>query len=163
MRTSHKMFLAIVMLAPTVGHAQTKCPWMNEATAGGFLGGPVTLSVTVNDRGDGACDFSRQQAAAIRHLHIAVNTMADVSKEFPTFLAQCPAKSATLHAIGNEAVFCTVQGGSDAYSARVVGRVRAQAFVVDLSSTVQNDPSLTQEMRRAKDNLAAELIAGILF
>jgi hypothetical protein len=34
---------------------------------------------------------------------------------------------------------------------------------VDLSSTVQNDPSLTQEMRRAKDNLAAELIAGILF
>ena len=157
------MFLAMVMVAPTVCHAQIKCPWMNEATAGGFLGGKVTLSVTVNEHGDGACDFSRQQAAAIRHLHITVNTMSDVPKEFPTYLAQCPAKSAALRAIGNEAVFCTVQGGSDAYSARVVGRVRAQAFVVDVSSTVQNDPSLTQEMRRERDNLAAELIAGILF
>lgn len=151
------------MLLPAVCRAQTKCPWMNEATAGGILGGPVTVSVTVNDPGDGACDFSRQQGTAHRRLHIAVNTMTHVPEEFPTYLAQCPMKSAALRATGNEAIFCTVQGGSSAYTERVVGRVRTQAFVVDVSSTVENDPSLTQQMRREKDNLAAELIAGILF
>jgi hypothetical protein len=41
--------------------------------------------------------------------------------------------------------------------------VRDQAFVVSLSSSVGDDPSMTQEMRRQKVNLVAEQIAGILF
>jgi hypothetical protein len=162
MRTLHTFLFGLVMLLPTVCHAQTKCPWMNESTARGFLGGPVTLTVNVNDHGDGVCDFSRQQATAIHHLHISVFNMADIPKEFPSYLAQCPPKSAALRAIGNEAVFCTTQGDA-AHAEKVVGRVRAQAFVVDVSSTIQDDPSLTQQMRREKANLAAELVAGILF
>jgi hypothetical protein len=151
------------MLLPAVCHGQTKCPWMNEATARGFLEGPVTLTVNVNDHGDGVCDFSRQHGAAIRHLHISVFSMTDIPKEFPSYLAQCSPKSAALRAIGNEAVSCTTQADAGAHAEKVVGRVRAQAFVVDVSSTVQDDPSMTQQMRREKANLAAELVAGILF
>jgi hypothetical protein len=151
------------MLLGTVCHAQPKCPWMNEATARGILLGPVTLTVNVNDHGDGFCDFSLQHGAAIRHLHISVFNMTDVPKEFPSYLAQCPPRSAALHVIGNEAVFCTTEGDADAHAERVVGRVRAQAFLVDVSSTAPDDPSMPREMRRDKANLAAELVAGILF
>jgi hypothetical protein len=163
MRTLHTFLLGLAMLLPTVCQAQTKCPWMNEATARGILGGPVTLTLNVNDHGDGVCDFSLQHAAAIRHLHISVFSMTDIPKEFPSYLAQCPPRSAALRSIGNEAVFCTSQGRAAPDAEKVVGRVRAQAFVVDVSSTVKGDPSMTQEMRREKANLAAELVAGILF
>ena len=46
---------------------------------------------------------------------------------------------------------------------RVVGRVRDQAFVVSIRSSMADDPSMTQEMRRKKVNLVAEQVAGILF
>jgi hypothetical protein len=163
MRTLHTLLLGLAMLLPTVCQGQTKCRWMNEATARGILGGPVTLTVNVNDHGDGVCDFSRQQGDAIRHLHISVFSMTDIPKEFPSYLAQCPLKSAALRTIGNEAVLCTSQGSVAPHAVKVIGRVREQAFVVDVSSTVKDDPSMTQEMRREKANLAAELVAGILF
>lgn len=163
MRILHVLLFGLAMLLPTVVHGQTKCPWMNEATARGILGGPVALAVDLNDHGDGVCDFSRQHGTAIRHLRISVFSMTDISKEFPSYLAQCPPKSPALRAIGNEAVFCTTQGTGVPHAEKVVGRVRAQAFVVDVSSTVQDDPSMPQEMRRDKANLAAELVAGILF
>jgi hypothetical protein len=163
MRVLHAFLYGLAVLLPTVCHAQTKCPWMNEATARGILGGPVALTVDVNDHGDGVCDFSRQHGAAIRHLHISVFSMTEISKEFPSYLAQCPPKSSALRAIGNEAVFCTTQGSAVPHAEKVVGRVRMQAFVVDVSSTVQDDPSMPQGMRRDKANLAAELVAGILF
>jgi hypothetical protein len=163
MCTLHTLLLGLAMLLPTLCQAQTKCRWMNEATARGILGGPVTLTVNVNDHGDGVCDFLRQHGVAIRHLHISVFSMTDIPKEFPSYLAQCPPKSAALRTIGNEAVSCTSPGSADPHAEKVVGRVRAQAFVVDVSSTVKDDPSMTQEMRREKANLAAELVAGILF
>lgn len=163
MHTLHTLLLGLAMFLPTMCHAQTKCRWMNEGTASGILGGPVTLTVNVTDQGDGVCDFSRQHGAAIRHLRISVFSMTDIPKEFPSYLAQCPPKSAALRAIGNEAVFCASQGGAAPHAEKVVGRVRAQAFMVDVSSTVKDDPSMTQEMRREKVNLAAELVAGILF
>ena len=147
--------------SPTPAH--TKCPWINEATARGILGGPVTLTVTVNDQGAGACDYSRQQAAAVRHLRISVDNMTDIPKQFPAYLAQCPPKSPSLRAIGNEAIFCTIQFSPDKYAEKVVSRVRAQAFVVSVSSTISDDPSMTQEMRREKANQIAEQVAGILF
>ena len=163
MRTTRTLLLGLAMLLPTVSHAQTKCPWLNQATARGILGGPVTRTATLNDQGDGFCDFSRQQGAATLHLRISVATMTDIPKQFPAYVAQCPAKSPPLRAIGNEAVICSIQDNSDGHAEKVVGRVRAQAFVVSVSSTVQDDPSMTQEMRREKANLVAEQVAGILF
>jgi len=87
--------------------------------------------------------------------------MTDMPKQFPGYLAQC-SSSTPLRAVGNEAVSCSLQKKGD-YSEKVVGRVREQAFVVSISSSVQDDPSLTPEMRREKVHLVAEQVAGILF
>src|SRR5271168_132324 len=163
MRNSHTLLLGLAMLLPTVCHGQAKCPWINEATARGILGGAVTATVNVSDHGDGVCEFSRRQGAVVRQLRVSVDIMTDIPKQFPTYLAQCPPKSTPLRAIGNEAVMCSIQGNGDQYAERVVGRVRDQAFVVSVSSSVRDDPSMTQAMRREKANLVAEQVAGILF
>jgi hypothetical protein len=136
---------------------------MNEATASGILGGHVTTTATVNDQGAGVCKFSSHQGPAVRELLISVAIMTDIPKQFPTYLAQCPPNSAPLHAVGNMSVMCGVQGKDNQFIEKVVGRVRNQAFVVSVSSTVQDDPSMTQDMRREKANRVAEQVAGILF
>lgn len=165
MRTSltGTVLLGLAMLLPAVCHGQTKCPWMNEATARGILGGPVTANATISDQGAGVCKFSRQQGSQAYELRISVDIMTDVSKQFPTYLAQCPPKSSPLRAIGNEAVTCSAESKAEPYAELVVSRVRNQAFVVSVSSSLQDDPSMTQKMRRDKANLAAEQVAGILF
>jgi hypothetical protein len=162
MRSFHT-FLLILAFMSAMCHAQAKCPWINEATARGILGGAVTMSVKVNDQGAGVCEFSHQQESAFHQLRIAVDIMTDIPKQFPAYLAQCPPKSAPLRAIGNEAVMCSMQGKPDQYAEMVVGRVRNQAFVVSVSSSMLKDPSMTQEMRREKAYLVAEQVAGILF
>lgn len=162
MRSSHILLLGLAFMS-AVCHAQAKCPWINEATARGIVGGAVTATVKVSEHGFGICNFSRQQGAAIHELRISVDIMTDIPKQFPTYLAQCPPKSAPLRAIGNEAVMCSLQGKGDQYAEIVVGRVRDQGFVVSVSSSVQNDPSMRQETRRERANLVAEQVAGILF
>jgi len=163
MRSSYIFLLGVAMFAPSMCHGQAKCPWLNEATARGFLGGDVTLTAKVGEHGDGVCEYSRQQGAATRQLRITVDIMTDIPKQFPKYLAQCPPKSAALRAIGNEAVMCSMQGKPNQQAEMVVGRVRDQAFVISLSSSGQDDSSMTQEMRREKANLVAEMVAGILF
>jgi hypothetical protein len=163
MRTSPKLLLVLALLTPAISHAQTKCPWLNEATARGVLGDPITVTVKLDDQGAGVCKFTHQQGAAVHELRISVDLMTDIPKQFPTHLAQCPPKSPPLPATGNEAVTCTTHTKENHYADLVVGRVRNQAFVVSINSTAQDDPSMTQAMRREKSNLVAEQVAGILF
>jgi hypothetical protein len=163
MRSSHTLLLGLAILVPSVCQGQPKCPWINGATARGILIGPVTLTAKVSDRGDGVCEFSRQQGASVYQLRVSVNIMTDIPKQFPKYLALCLPNGTPLRAIGNEAVMCSTRGTGDKSAEKVVGRVRDQAFVVSVSSSVQDDPSMTQEMRRQKANLAAEQVAGILF
>jgi hypothetical protein len=163
MQRSIILLLGLAMLMATMCHGQVKCPWINEATAAGILGGAVTVTADVSKQGDGVCEFSRQQGSVVHQLRVSVGTMTDIPKQFSTYLAQCPPKSGPVRAIGNEAVRCSVQEKADQYAERVVGRVRDQAFVVSVSSSVQNDPAMTQEMRRENANLVAEQVAGILF
>jgi hypothetical protein len=163
MRTIRTFVICMVMLAPAVCHGQTKCPWMNEATARGILGGAVTAAATISASGGGVCTFSRRQGSGVHELSISVDIMSDVPKEFPAYLAQCAANSTPLRAIGNEAVICSMRSKEDLPIERVVGRVREKAFVVSVSSKEHEDPSVTQEMRRHQANVAAEQVAGILF
>ena len=163
MRISHRIVLALVLLVPAVSHAQSKCPWINEATAHGILGGAGNMNANVSDQGFGVCTFSRHQGSAVQELRIKVDLLTDVARQFPTYLEQCPAKSISLRAIGNEAVMCSVQAKDNQYEEIVVGRVRNQAFVVSVSSSVQADPAMTQEMRSEKAKLLAEHVAGMLY
>jgi len=165
MRISPPLLFTVALFTPTICHAQTKCPWLNEATAGGILGSPVTVTVTVKpgDQVSGVCKFTRKRDQATQELRISVDLMTDIPKQFPTHLAQCPPKSPPLPATGNEAVTCGIHTKEYHYAEIVVGRVRNQAFVVSISSTVQDDPSMTQKERRDRANQIAEQVAGILF
>jgi hypothetical protein len=163
MRTSLVLLLSIAFFTPANCHAQTKCPWLNEATARGILRGPVTVTVKLDDQGSGVCKFAHQQGAAVHELRISVTLMTNIPKQFTAYLAQCPPKSPALPATGNEAVTCTTHTKENHYAEIVVGRVRDQAFVVGVSSINQDDSSMTQVMRREKANLTAEMVAGILF
>jgi hypothetical protein len=163
MKTSLVLLLSLASFTPAICQAQSKCPWLNEATAHGILNGPVTAIVKLDDQGAGACKFTRQQGAVIRELRISVALMTDIPKQFPTYLTQCPPKSPALPATGNEAITCTTHTKESHYAELVIGRVRNQAFVVSVSSTVQDDSFMTQTMRREKANLTAEMVAGILF
>lgn len=161
--TASAFLLGLALLVPAACQAQTRCPWMNEATAEGILGGDAIALVKVNDGGGGVCQYSRHHGAAAYELHITVDIMTDVLKQFPAYLAQCPGKTTELRAIGNKAVVCSIQSQEKHYAEKVVGRVRNQAFVVSVSSTVPEDPSMTEEMRREKCRLVAEQVAGSLF
>lgn len=164
MRSIHTLLLGLTVLMPTVCQGQAKCPWMNAATAGGILGGTVAVTLDLRDQGSGSCEFSHQQGAVRHLLTISVSVvMTEVAKQFSVYLGQCSPKTTPLRAIGNEAVMCTIQTHTNLYAERVVGRVRNQAFLVTVSSSVQDDPSMTQEMRREKAHLVAEQVAGILF
>ena len=163
MRSLRKCVLALIVLAPGVCFGQAKCPWIQEATARGILGGAVTANVTIKDNGDGACEFTRQQGDVQRHLSVLVITMTDIPKQYSRFTAQCESKGAPLKAIGNEAVECSIQTQTNLYAEKVVGRVRDRAFVVTVASSLEDDPSMNQETRREKVHLAAEQVAGILF
>jgi hypothetical protein len=135
MRSFHIVVVGISVLLPALCPGQTKCPWINEATAGGILGGAVTARVTLTKQGSGVCEFSGHEREMPDELRISVQTMTDIPKQFVSYLAQCPPKSAPLPAIGNEAVICTVTVKGRKYEERVVGRVRDQAFVVAVSSS----------------------------
>jgi hypothetical protein len=161
-----KVILVSGLLVPSFCHAQAtpvqpKCPWFSEATARGILGGPVASSIKLREHADGICEFSRQQGGTTLQIRISVDLMSDITKQFPTYLAQCPPKSSPAKAIGNEAITCSLKDKQS--TERIVGRVRDQAFVVDVSSNASDDPSMTVEKMRDKANLIAEQVAGSLF
>ena len=82
--------LSLAILIPAVCHGQTKCPWINEATARGILGGAANVSVTTNvtHQGDGVCKFSRQQGNAVYELRISVDIMTDTVIEMAVAVQQ---------------------------------------------------------------------------
>jgi len=114
------------LFAPQRSFAETKCPWLNAATAAGVLGGEVQMAVTAPvdpgpvkgvgtamysdqvrmDRFDVTCEFTRKTDSGTDTLSISVKTMKDQAKEFASFLAQCGGSTAALRGIGNEAVQC---------------------------------------------------------
>jgi hypothetical protein len=162
MRTRYKILLGLAMFFPTICHAQSNCLWLNEATARGILGGAVTM--TVNTIGQHTfCEFSSQQGSAIHRIMVSVNLMTNIAKQFPTYMSQCPPKSTPLPSIGNQAVMCSGMTHENAYAEKVVGRVRDQAFIVSVTSSIENDPSLPPDVRRKQANLVAEQVAGALF
>jgi hypothetical protein len=152
----------MIMFAPSMCHGQAKCPWIDEATVRGILGGAVTAKVSTKDAGYQVCEFSRQEGEVRRQLSVLVIVMTDIPKQFSTYVTQCESKATPLRTIGDEAIMCSIQTHTNLYAEKVVGRVRDWAFNVTVASSVQDDPSMTQETRREKVRLAAEQVAGDL-
>jgi hypothetical protein len=154
--------LLLVLLGVPAAHAAQPCPWLNAATAAGVLEGPVTVSVTYfdQDNSDASCEFTRRTDHNVRTLRIEVNTMKDLSHDFPRYLAKCGQDAKPLRAIGNEAIACSVPGKKSPVAEQVVSRVRDRAFVVDVLS---NGAMSERDAMRDKAQKIAEQVAGFLF
>jgi hypothetical protein len=160
-------FLALLflMLSASVSafcETDIGCPWLNAATAAGFLQGPVvtTLMHTTRNKDDVTCKFVRRNGHIVSGLQIKVETMKDSAHEFGAYTAQCGSDTAPLRAIGNEALVCSLHEKKSHISEEVVGRVRDRVFIVRMSS---NDHSTSQGALREAARGISEQVAGILF
>jgi hypothetical protein len=164
-------------------NAQTRCPWLNAATAAGVLGGDVQMAVTAPvdpgagkgvgaatysdqvrmDRFDVSCDFSRKAASSVYTLSIVVKTMSDPAKDFGSFLALCTGATVALKGIGNEAVQCVSKDSSQPGYEQVIARVRDRAFVLNISREVKKHTSEDRNKLSDETRNVAEQVAGSLF
>jgi hypothetical protein len=190
MRRFHSVLLLVMCSFSLLSYGEQSCLWLNVATAGGILGGPVTLSVSHPNPGPGAMQPANatsaygptsanpsgasyasntvddsdcafaRQPPKAGGMHISVRTVTDPQKAFAAYSAQCGARGLPLQAIGNEAMVCDVQGKNSRLSEQVVGRIRDRVFLMNLTS---GDPSVTPGDLREKARAAAEIVAGNLF
>ena len=154
-----------IAVVSTACHAQTICPWLNNATASGFLGGPATANVNLTGQTGGTCLFRVQAGTQDDSLSISVATAPDPENErstFATYESGCIATAAPLKAIGNEAVMC-VAGTATDRGEQVIGRVRDKVFTVALktAATVARGPANDALAEKAEE--IAEQVAGVLF
>jgi hypothetical protein len=164
------LFLSSFTAAAT--QAKESCPWMNEATAVGFIGGDVTTTVTFAikdktdpnfsnaDKNDATCEFVRRQGSTVTTLRIEVETMTGPPSSFATYASRCRPRNVPVRAIGNEAVACDVEGKKNSISEQVVSRVRARVFTVRITAGAG---SVDQDLLRQEARNVAEQVAGFLF
>lgn len=155
-----------VLLALSVisARAENTCPWLNDATASGLLGGDATGTFTAAANAQPAmCAFVQKTADGMRKLTISVATDADAQVKLGAMMHNCGATNHPLQAIGNEAGICAMDTKHRQMSERIVGRVREQIFTISFLTTLRNDPVLNRDSLMSKSYAAAEEVSGNLF
>jgi hypothetical protein len=155
----------ILLCAPLAALAANNCPWMNEATASGLLGGDAIGAYTPSTANQpAACIFTQRGAGVTRVLRITVDLAEDdPHAHLMKSEAACGPSPAPLKGIGNEAVVCAVDDSTGRRGARVAGRVRDQVFEILITTNRKDDPILTADALRIRINTAAEQVSGNLF
>lgn len=144
--------------------AANNCPWMTEATASSLLGGDATgVYVAAADGKAAACTFTQRTARGDRALQVTVQVFPDAQARLTQAEQTCGTDAAPLHAIGNEAIYCTGEKSRAGLSERAVGRVRDQLFTVAISTSIADDAVLTHDVLKARIYTASEQVAGNLF
>jgi hypothetical protein len=145
-------------------HAKNNCPWINEATAGGLLGGEAVGEFTEPVPGHPAvCMFTQAGQNFTRTLRITVEVVPDTHARLEVATQPCGKNAAPIQAIGNEALMCAPETRSPGLSELVVGRVRDQLFTITLNTTAKDDLILTRSSLKEKAYTASEQVAGNLF
>src|SRR5208283_281442 len=116
-----RLILIFAICVTAVHAAEPSCPWLNAATAGGVLEGPVHVTATKNGE-DATCEFARQNSP--EKLRIEVVTMGAARAELAAYKAQCSAPVTPLRSIGSDAVACRIEAKAGEAAEQVVGRVR---------------------------------------
>ncbi len=160
MRLVLGMLLAALVAASC--HAETVCPFLNSATAGGILGFKVLVSVTAknNSNDDATCEFTRESSEPLYVLRIEVRTMSQWRAEFPPFVAQCSPNAVALRGVGNEAVACSGTGKNGSRYDQVLSRIRERALLVRVTAADKHSAAASLREQSTK---AAEEVAGNLF
>jgi hypothetical protein len=155
---------ACFVCLPTLCRAANNCPWINEATASGILGGDAVGQFTEAAPGQTRVCVFTQENAGFRHtLLVSVEVAADPHERLGMVAQICGSNAAPLKAIGNEAMTCSASDHSSAMGEHIVGRVRDQVFTITLSTTLKNDPVLTRDALKIRIFTAAEQVSGNLF
>jgi hypothetical protein len=145
-------------------HAVNNCPWMSEATASSLLGGDAAVVyVAATERKPAVCTFTQQTAQGVRSLQLTVQVVGDPQARLAQAESTCGTDPAPLHAIGNEAIFCTGEDGQGQRSEHAVGRVRDQLFSILIGTSVKDDAVLTRDALKARIYTASEQVTGNLF
>jgi hypothetical protein len=155
--------LAFVILIPVICHAKTTCPWINDATAFGVLGGTANSPMGLSEVGPTSCSFTYKDAAISHELRITIEQPKDAVQTYNAYKTQCGPGMNPLPAIGNEAVICAANMKGHALGEQVIGRVRDSVFTISVSTDVENDPSMSKEALEQKVKLVAEQVSGNLF
>ena len=168
MRHLWPALIGLMIFLPFLCHAENDCPWINTATASGVLGGVVSEFVEKVSPGTTVCKFHSERSNTSYDLQIEVAQMKAVGAEFPNYQARCNTEVTQLHAIGNEAEMCSTNNGNPSntialYGEKVIGRVRDRAFIVIVSTSASDDPSMTLDALKEKAGSVAEQVAGALF
>ena len=150
-----------VIFMPAACHAEQTCAWLNAATAGGFLEGTVTSTVTPSSKmnDDMTCEFVHQDAESMTKLRIEVDTVEKPQDMFASYVAKCGKDPAPIHAVGNEAMICSRKEHHET-TEHLVGRVRDRIFLLDITS---NAPHPDEAVLREKAEKISQQVAGILF
>jgi hypothetical protein len=157
--------LLLVLLGLTADcQAKNNCPWINEATASGLLGGDAVGDFADASSGQPAvCTFTQTGTGFTRTLRIAVEVTPDTHSRLQTAAQACGKSAAPMQAIGNEASMCAIDNRNAALGELVVGRVRDQLFTITITTTLKDDPILTRMTLKDKAYTAAEQVSGNLF
>jgi hypothetical protein len=145
--------------------AQKLCPWLNAATASGFLGGHATLTVNMTGSSTGICIFQLQPADSGDRLTIAVVAAPAPlirGQALSPFESQCSSTATPLAAVGNEAAMCA-DNSPTSRGEQVIGRVRDSVFTVALNTSDPGKPGAGNDLLAKKVEAIAEQVAGILF
>jgi hypothetical protein len=155
---------SLILGIPLSAAAANQCPWLNEATAGGLLGGDAVGTFTAPTAASPAvCTFVETGTNFKRTLTITVEVTSNAHTRVESLLSGCDAGMSPIKAIGNEAAICEAGNRKGARFQRVIGRVRDQVFVIAFDTTLKTDPLLTPESLPAKIYTAAEQVSGNLF
>jgi hypothetical protein len=161
----HSAGWCLVLLAAVVpARAANNCPWLNEATASGLLGGEaVGAFQAATPQQPAICTFTERIGGATRTLQIRVETASDSAARLKSLEKSCGSDIAPLPAIGNEAVSCSVDNPGKRTAEDAIGRVRDQVFLIQIGSSLSKDPVLTRDNLVTRIHSAAEEVSGSLF
>jgi hypothetical protein len=149
---------------PALCRAANNCPWINEATASGLLGGGAVGAMAESAAGQPVvCTFTQQDERGKRTLSVAVEIAADAHARVVTIAEICGANAVPVRAIGNEALLCAADENKNQIGERMIGRVRDQVFTITIGTTLKDDPILTRDELKSRIRVAAEQVSGNLF
>ena len=159
------VFTLFLLVMPIAARAENNCPWMNEATASDLVGGGAIGTYIAEKDKSAVCTFTEHSGKAIRTLQISVEVASDPHQRFLSAAKDgCGSNSQMpLQATGNEAVICALNSHRKMVGQRALGRVRDQIFIMTLSTSIKDDPTLTPAMLKMKISTAAEQVAGNLY
>ena len=121
------VLILVISTGACAAQAPVVCPWLSTGSAEAVLGGSVTLSARVEGIRQGNCRFTRESQGRERTISIVIGKEDTHG---------CPQGSASLAALGNEAVQCTSHDAQGQRLDMIAGRVRDVYFVVGIGNVL---------------------------